>query len=451
MKKNLLILALFVISNGLIAQRTIWAPGGDNNGAGYWANPDNWSNTLPGSELDGRAIFRGGDCYVASDVSTEALDLPGDYRLELGDNQDDNVAKLTIEDGGYVAALRNSRSEIGIWSPAIFTLEEGGEITFGEHEMLIASSKDDGSGNNAAGTEVHLNGGIMTVNGLFGIDFFNDKTESGGTLFLNGGTLVLADENGWHSFVDPDDPEENMSIGKNGKIEYTSGLMQIAGNHKTSLEAYRDIGRITGDFEIWLDSTVTETETTYVTKLSKDGPTSDPVTDATLSNLTLSEGTLDPVFDAATYNYTAELPSGTTATPTVTATTTNANATVDITDATDVTSEDEADRTTTIVVTAEDSETELTYSVVFNVSTTGVHDLSPDNLIYPNPASSRLYISHAVKIDRVEIYSITGSRVFSQNNISTEAIDISELYPGLYFISVTDVNNINIVKKFQKQ
>lgn len=180
--------------------------------------------------------------------------------------------------------------------------------------------------------------------------------------------------------------------------------------------------------------------------------TSEFSTNATLSELTLSEGTLEPEFDGATYDYTAELPLGTTITPTVTATTANTNATVDVTDAVDVTSEDQADRTTTIVVTAEDGDTQLTYSVVFNVSTNSVHDdLSSDIFLYPNPASSKLYISHAEKIERVVIYNITGRKVFTQNTINTEAIDISDLNSGLYFISVFDVNDNNIISKFHKQ
>lgn len=440
MKTKLLILSLILISSGMMAQRAIWQPGGDQNGAGDWANPDNWDTSIPGSELDGRAIFKGGECFVSSDVSTEALGLPGDYKVELGDNKDDNIAKLTIQDGGHVAALRASWSAVGIWSPAILIVEEGGSIIFGSH-LWIGSTKSYDNGTAEMASEVHLNGGTITVNEMFGIDFYNDKEFSGGTLYMNGGLLDLAQWNPGN----PDEVDANASLGKHGKIEYTDGLIQIAGNHKASLEWFRDNDQITGEFEIWVDSVITETDTTVHTKLSKYAPNN-----ATLSELTVSEGTLAPAFDAATYDYTVELPSGTTATPTVTPTTGSVNATFDVTDAADVTSSEEADRTTTIVVTAEDGETTLTYSIVFNIAT-GVHDMSLNNLIYPNPASSRLYINHDVKIDRVEIFSITGSRVLIQNHIGTKAVDISELNSGLYFISVIDVNNNNIVRKFQKQ
>lgn len=443
LKTNLMLLALLVLSSGIMAQRAIWAPGGDENGAGVWADAANWSTgELPGTTDDGRAIMKGGECFVSTDVT-------GTFRVELGDNKDANRAVLTVEDGGYVGAHRigSGHSEVGIWSPATLIVEEGGTFSTGTSHFWIGSTKNYDAGADAnMGSEVHINGGTILVGEMFGIDFYNDKDFSGGTLFMNGGLLDLAQWNPGN----PEDPTANASLGKHGKIEYTAGLIQIKGNHKESLEYFRDNDQIIGEFDIWVEEIITETDTTYVTKLSNEGG-GELATDATLSELTLSDGTLDPVFDVATYNYTVELDAGTTATPTVTATPTDANATVVVTDAADVTSAEDADRTTTIVITAEDGVTELTYNILFNVSGTSVTDLDIDNLIYPNPATSKLFISHDVKIDRVEIYNITGSRILNLNNSTTESIDISGLDSGLYFISVFDVNNNNIVRKFIKQ
>ncbi len=445
LKTGLMLFAFTLISSGLIAQRAIWTPGSDENGVGIWEDAANWStNEIPGTAVDGRAIFQGGECFVSSDVT-------GTFRVELGDisaAQIGNHAKLTIENGGIVGAFRASQahSEVGVWGPATLIVEEGGSMSTGTHFWIGTTKNYRGGEDHQMGSEVHLNGGTITVGEMFGIDFYNDKEYSGGTLFMNGGLLDLAQ---WKP-VDPSGESITTSLGKHGKIEYTAGLIQIKGNHKESLEYFSDNGQITGDFEIWVEQTITPTDTTYVTKLSKDAP-ADPATNATLIKLTLSEGTLSPAFDAATSDYTAELPEGTTATPTVN-TTTIANATIAVTDATDVTSEDEANRTTTIEVTALDGTTKITYTIVFSVSSsTSVNDLAIGNLIYPNPASSRLYISHDVKIDRVEIYNITGSRVLSLNNFTSDAIDISDLNAGLYIISVLDVNNNNIVRKFVKE
>ena len=255
LKFNLLILALLVISSGLMAQNHIWEPGGDMNGTGLWEEPANWRNGLPGSVDAGRAIFRGGTISVSSDVS-------GDFRVELGDNKNDNRAVLTIEAGGIVGANRTAQghSEVGIWAPATLIVEEGASMSTGTH-LWIGTTKSYHEGNAEMASEVHINGGTITVGEMFGIDFYNDKEFSGGTLFLNGGLLDLAQWNPGN----PDDENANASLGKNGKIAYTDGLMRIKGNHKASLEWFRDNDQITGDFEIWVE----EIDGVTFTKLSK--------------------------------------------------------------------------------------------------------------------------------------------------------------------------------------
>lgn len=86
--------------------------------------------------------------------------------------------------------------------------------------------------------------------------------------------------------------------------------------------------------------------------------------DATLSNLTLSTGTLAPVFDAATKSYTVTLNCDVAVVPTVTPITASTGAITEIINATDLNG-DLAARTTTVNVTAEDGITTDSYSVVF--------------------------------------------------------------------------------------
>ena len=90
-----------------------------------------------------------------------------------------------------------------------------------------------------------------------------------------------------------------------------------------------------------------------------------PNNDATLSALTLSEGTLNPEFNPAVISYNVVLPSGTTDVPTVVVTTTtDSNASKKITQAKKLTGS-EKNRTATVLVTAEDG-TKLTYEVIFS-------------------------------------------------------------------------------------
>jgi hypothetical protein len=100
-------------------------------------------------------------------------------------------------------------------------------------------------------------------------------------------------------------------------------------------------------------------------------PSPSPGTDATLSALTISAGTLTPAFASGTTSYTAVLPYGTATLPTVTlATPTDPNATRVITQPVAV------DGSATIVVTAEDGTTTLTYSVDFSVAAGPVHNIT---------------------------------------------------------------------------
>jgi hypothetical protein len=74
-------------------------------------------------------------------------------------------------------------------------------------------------------------------------------------------------------------------------------------------------------------------------------------TDATLSALTPSAGTLDPTFDPTTGSYSVVLPYGTTIVPTVTATPTDNNAGAAVIQPTSVTG------SAIVLVTAEDTST----------------------------------------------------------------------------------------------
>ncbi len=86
--------------------------------------------------------------------------------------------------------------------------------------------------------------------------------------------------------------------------------------------------------------------------------------DATLVSLSTSSGILTPVFNSNTQTYQCLVPAGTTTIPTTTAVPTDPNAVASITNATDI-SGSQTDRTTYILVTAEDGVTTKLYTVEF--------------------------------------------------------------------------------------
>ncbi|MBA4207693.1 MAG: hypothetical protein C0457_22135, partial [Polymorphum sp.] len=124
------------------------------------------------------------------------------------------------------------------------------------------------------------------------------------------------------------------------------------------------------------DGTTTETYTVDVTRAA--------ATVATLSNLVLSQGTLDPVFASGTTSYTASVGNAVTSL-TVTPTVTDANATVTV-NTVPVTSGNASgainltvgSNIITVVVTAEDGTTTETYTV--DVTRAGATDATLSNL-----------------------------------------------------------------------
>jgi len=131
------------------------------------------------------------------------------------------------------------------------------------------------------------------------------------------------------------------------------------------------------DFTYWLQNENIDDTTKKNTKVTMNGDQTVTAIftlsvalndDATLKALTVSAGTLDPAFASGTSSYNVELPYGTTTVPTVGATTSDPNASKEITQAKDVTHQNESQRTAKVLVTAEDGSTKLTYKVIFSVA-----------------------------------------------------------------------------------
>jgi hypothetical protein len=71
--------------------------------------------------------------------------------------------------------------------------------------------------------------------------------------------------------------------------------------------------------------------------------------------------------------------------------------------------------------------------------------------LYPNPTSGSFSIKG--QVTKVEVYSITGQRVKSFENISSESyqFDINELNKGVYLVKAFDLNNNSATMKLIKQ
>lgn len=174
-------------------------------------------------------------------------------------------------------------------------------------------------------------------------------------------------------------------------------------------------------------------------------------TDATLSDLKVDGETVTG-FTSGTYNYEVQLSAGTTTTPTVTVTTTHANAQEDITAAADVNGS-QAERTTTIVVTAEDGNTKLTYTVLFTVQTSSTESITNSNLyVYPTTVENNLYVVNTQNVNRVQVVNLTGAVSYEKECQGADKLelDLGELKSGVYVLRTISGNEITTHRFIKK-
>ncbi|MBN2166220.1 MAG: cadherin-like beta sandwich domain-containing protein [Marinilabiliaceae bacterium] len=164
-----------------------------------------------------------------------------------------------------------------------------------------------------------------------------------------------------------------------------------------------------------------------------------PSSDATLSNLTSTEGTLSPEFDAETLTYSLVVPKET-ASVTLNATANDQLASVSGDGLIDLS---EGNTTVTIVVTAEDGST-LSYSVTISVATSIRNNEMNNVLVYPSVSNGIFHIQ-GLASGTIEVYDVSGLLVLSQKiNSIKETISINN--KGLYILKVKKENRTQLFK-----
>jgi|GEM_PF-4931902 len=175
-------------------------------------------------------------------------------------------------------------------------------------------------------------------------------------------------------------------------------------------------------------------------------------TDASLTEITLNDVALES-FDPEVFAYQVTLPAGSTQVPQVDALAASEFAGVEITQATDLLG-DEAARTATIVVTAEDEAFTNTYTIVFDRDETSVSD--PDRLVikvFPNPATNLLNVTGlSPEVKQISLIDITGQTIWNSSTVSeSELIDLSSVTGGIFMLRIINndggVQVIKIVKR----
>ncbi|MDK2908817.1 MAG: hypothetical protein PWR20_384 [Bacteroidales bacterium] len=161
--------------------------------------------------------------------------------------------------------------------------------------------------------------------------------------------------------------------------------------------------------------------------------------DATLTDLQV-DGTTIAGFDPSTLSYDYRLDPGTTSVPLVTAIPTDMNATVIIIPAL------ELPGTSTIDVFGEDLLSHNQYSVNFYMSGVGVDEPTANITLQPNPAKDFITIANAGNAV-VRIMSPDGKVLISETNVNNRTINLQNLVPGTYIVSIEKENGQIIRKK----
>ena len=209
----------------------------------------------------------------------------------------------------------------------------------------------------------------------------------------------------------------------------------------------------TGNYTITMTNEAIKSSASYPAKVSVDITVPKANADASLSNLTISDGALTPSFSPTAYLYMAEVDNSVSSII-LTATPTDPNASVT---GAGTQSLAVGGNPFTITVTAEDGTTTKDYFVIVTRSTVGIDEVGTGGAasvrIYPNPTTGKFMIGD-LRLDdlQLEIYDVVGNLLQSKivNQQSKIVIDISHLSAGIYFLKI-QTDDETVMKKVVKE
>ena len=225
-------------------------------------------------------------------------------------------------------------------------------LAVGENSVTVVVTAEDG-----ATTQTY------TVTVTRDAPLSNDATLS--SLSLSNGTLAPTFMSGTQSYTASvaNSVTSTMVTAETTDPNAAEPVIKLDGTEDT--DGTVDLAEGANSITVVVTAEDTSTTLTYTVTVTRDAPLSN---DATLSSLSLSDGTLDPTFMSGTQSYTASVANSVTSTM-VTAETTDPNAAEPVIklegteDADGTVDLAEGENSITVEVTAEDGTTTLTYTV----------------------------------------------------------------------------------------
>ena len=86
--------------------------------------------------------------------------------------------------------------------------------------------------------------------------------------------------------------------------------------------------------------------------------------------------------------------------------------------------------------------------VLLNTNTNNLEENTNNIKIFPNPTTRFINIESNQKIEKTEIYTAKGKKVFEQKNNSQKIkIDFNQKEKGIYFLKIINKNQIKTFKQ----
>ncbi|MGF7141212.1 LamG-like jellyroll fold domain-containing protein [Roseimarinus sediminis] len=164
--------------------------------------------------------------------------------------------------------------------------------------------------------------------------------------------------------------------------------------------------------------------------------------DASLSAINV-DGVSIEGFASSQLSYDVVLPAGTSNVPVVTATTSNSAAIAVINNAASVPG------VTTIVVTAEDGSTIVTYTINFTIGTSSVSLENNAVKVFPTISNASFTVTSNEPVKRIIVFDLLGNKVKSMNDIGLSG-EVSIERPGMYLMVVESDNAQNMFRVIKK-
>lgn len=165
--------------------------------------------------------------------------------------------------------------------------------------------------------------------------------------------------------------------------------------------------------------------------------------DASLSDLTVDGTTIEGFAPETTY-YEVDVMEGLPV-PQIDGTPNDLLATTQVSQAPEVPGEGN------ILVTAQDTVSQMTYVVKFNLITGLVENELHKISIFPNPVSNTLYISGISSAVQLEIVNLIGIKVLSTSMSNDGKIDVSNLQQGIYIVAIKSDDGLVETYRFVKK